>query len=54
MSTELIIVLVSIVAGGVVLGWMIVAGFHELRVEVRAMNANRRNSKGFWKGCARP
>ncbi len=54
MSPELIIVLVAIIAGGVVLGWMIVAGFHELRVEVRAMNANRRNSKGFWKGCARP
>lgn len=37
MSTELIIVLVAIIAGGVALGWMIVTGFHELRMEVRAI-----------------
>lgn len=41
MSPELIIVLVAIIAGGVVLGWMIVAGFHELRVEVRAMTGRK-------------
>lgn len=37
MSTELIIVLMAIVAGGIALGWTIVASFHELRMEVRAI-----------------
>ena len=37
MSAELTIVLAFIVAVGVVLGWMIVASFHKLPMEVRAI-----------------